>query len=73
MEPLKTPELPHIVTDSIVNIPSEQFRKFIHYVNQMAECINIQSSTIVELNNRLKTCEENTAKIAKILEELYET
>lgn len=72
METLKLPEIPHIVTDEIVNIPSKQFKMFIDYVNQLAECVETQNDIISKLSTRLEHCEKNIAKMADILEELYE-
>lgn len=73
LERLNLPELPHIVTEGIVNIPSKQFKEIVNYINTLTKCVNAQSQIIKSLSERMDVCEENTAKIAEIVEELYET
>lgn len=73
MERLTVPELPHIVNDGFVTVSSKQFQEFVDYVNKVVACLNLQSTAITALKDRLIACEQNTAKVAEIVREIYET
>ena len=80
MQHIQIPEVLPIADGNYVTVPSKAWNAMCTAVNSIVETVNAQSDAIsrlfeadTELNTGLKNTDTNLSKIAKILEDVYET
>jgi hypothetical protein len=73
MDNIKLPELPETLVKGVVAIKSSDLKILVDAYNTLIGVVAAQQTTIQDLTSALDTCREDITKIAKILEELYET
>ena len=73
MEKIKLPELPEVLVKGIVSVKSSDLKTIVDAYNEMATIVVAQQDLITNLTNAVTECREDISKIAKILEDIYET
>ena len=73
MEKIKLPELPEVLVKGIVSVKSSDLKTIVDAYNEMATIVVAQQDLITTLTNAVTECREDISKIAKILEDIYET
>ena len=67
------PELPEVLVKGIVSVKSSDLKTIVDAYNEMATIVVAQQNLITNLINAVTECREDISKIAKILEDIYET
>ena len=70
---IEIPELPEIVVKGIVAVRSAELNRIVDAYNTLASTVVSQQNIIQTLAKEVSSCRDDIYKIAKILEELYET
>ena len=73
MEKIILPELPEVLVKGIVSVKSSDLKAIVDAYNEMATIVVAQQNLITNLTNAVTECREDISKIAKILEDIYET
>lgn len=73
MDKIELPELPEIVVSGIVAVRSSELQILVDAYNTLASTLVAQQDYMRTLSEEVRSCREDIYKIAKILEELYET
>lgn len=73
MEKIILPELPEVLVKGIVSVKSSDLKTIVDAYNEMATIVVAQQNLITNLTNAVAECREDISKIAKILEDIYET
>lgn len=70
---IELPELPEIVVSGVVAVRSSELQILVDAYNTLASALIAQQEYVRTLSEEVRSCREDISKIAKILEELYET
>lgn len=73
MDTIKLPELPEIVVKGLVAVRSEDLKVIVDAFNTLAGIVTAQQAVLEAQGTALDECRGDIAKIAKILEDIYET
>lgn len=72
MDIFEIPEVHPMADGKFVTVPDESWNALCNTVNEMIKTINAQSAALSKLGIEVNNCDEAIAKIAEILEEVYE-
>ena len=72
MDIFEIPEVHPMANGKFVTVPDEAWNALCSTVNEMIKTINTQSATLSKLGIEVGNCDNAIAKIAEILEEIYE-
>lgn len=73
MEHLTIPKLPTIIDEKLSAVSTEELNRIVNYVNGIVDTLKLQRSEMLEMSKRISKLEGDLAKVAGIVEELYET
>ena len=73
MKPINLPPLPEVVVNGIVAVRSEDLKVIVDAFNSLAEVVTAQQAVIESQATHIADCRGDITKIAKILEDIYET
>lgn len=73
MKPINLPPLPEVVVNGIVAVRSEDLKIIVDAFNSLAEVVTAQQTVIESQATHITDCRGDITKIAKILEDIYET
>lgn len=72
---METPIIPTVFPiqdSSFVTVPSQAWKELCGIINNLVNVVNAQTVALGEQSTKLKECEEDISKLAKITEEIYE-
>ena len=69
---IEIPTVYPIHDNAFVTIPSESWKALCNTLNEIATVVNSQTQALVEQQEEINSCNTNTIKLAKIVEEIYE-
>ena len=72
IKPLEFEQLPSIGTTDFLTVPEKVFSALVERVNTLSNLATTHDSTITTLLNEVQALKENMAKVAEILEVIYE-
>lgn len=73
MESIKLPELPEVLIKGLVAVKSSDLKALVDAYNEVSAIVVQQHETIQNIISAITECRDDISKIAKILEDIYET